>query len=385
MLALSLLAVLATADPTITLEGVLAQRRAGPAELRAEAELGEARRAVAEVAARQREAPVVAFEAGPRRTAGSTAADVAVDLELALLRRGGERGELVDALATAEGAVRSAARATTVRTVRDAYVDAWAAAERVRLRERDAALVERWLALARRRVEAGADPPFEAEIVAAQLQGARLALAQARTAALGSWEALRAWATLPEALAALAEPSTPASLGPAALDAGAMAGVVAVRARARLAAGLLRLGAARGLSRWSLSSSLAREGDEDVAHLGFSLRWPRQGEEQAIRSATEAEVRAVEREAEVETTAIAARAAAARALLRELDSAPGGPDLEAILAALEARLAEGKDRPVEALPLRREVLVQLEEALDRRIALHRAAAVLAELTTEVAP
>ncbi len=385
MLALSLLAVLATADPAITLDTVLAQRRAGPAELRAEAELAEARRAVVEAASRQREAPVVAFEAGPRRTAGSTAADVAVDLELALLRRGGERSELVDALSAAEGAVRSAARAATVRTVRDAYVEAWAAGERVLLRERDAAIVERWLALARRRVEAGADPPFEAEIVAAQLQGARLALAQARAEALGSWGALRAWATLPEAPAALAEPSTPASPSPAPVDAGTTAAVAAVRARARLAASLLRLGSARDRSRWRLSSSLAREGDEDVAHLGFALRLPRHGEEQAILGATDAEVRAVDREADLETTAIAARAAAAAALLRELAAAPQAPDLEAIIAALDARLAEGKDRPVEALPLRREVLIQLEEALDRRVAAHRAAAALAELTTEVTP
>jgi hypothetical protein len=385
MLGLSLLAVLATAEPTITLDRVIAQRRAGPAELRAEVELGDAHRAVHEAASRQREAPVLGLEVGPRRSADLTDADVAVDLEVALLRRGGERQQLLDALSAAASAVRAAARAATSRVVRDAYVDAWAAAERVRLRERDAALVERWLALARQRVEAGADPPFEAEIVAAQLQGARLGLAQARAEALGSWEALRAWAPLPEAPATLAEPPAPASSSPAPVVAKATAGFAAVHARAQLEASLLRLGAARDRSRWSLSSSLGREGDEDVAHVGLALRLPRAGEEQAIAVAIDAEVRAVEREAEVETSGLAARAAAAAALLQELAAPSQGPDFEAILRALEARLAEGKDRPIEALPLRREILIQLEAALDRRIAVYRAAAVLAELTTEVTP
>jgi hypothetical protein len=384
MLALSLVAALTAVEASITLDSVLAQRRAGPAELRAETEIAAARRAAVEASARQREAPVLGVEGGPRRLDGSTEADLAVDLEIALLRRGGERQELGEALAAAESAVRSAARAATSRLVFQTYVDAWAAAERVQLRQRDATLVGRWLALARRRVEAGADPPFEAEIVAAQLQSAELALAQARAEALATWQALSAWAPLPATTGALAEPVAPASRPPA-VEPGPGAAIASVRTRARLEATLLRLGAARDRSRWSLLSSVGREGDEDVTHVGFALRLPRRGEREAIVSATETAVRAIEREAEIETAALAGRAAAAAALLRELADPPEAPDFDAILAALEARLAEGKDRPIAALALRREILSQLEEALARRVATHRAAAELTELTTEVTP
>jgi hypothetical protein len=384
MLALSLVAAFTAAEASITLDSVLAQRRAGPAELRAETELAAARRAAVEASARQRESAVLGLEGGPRQLNGSTEADLAVDLEIALLRRGEERQELGEALAAAESAVRSAARAATNRLVFETYVDAWAAAERVELRQRDATLVARWLALARRRVEAGADPPFEAEIVASQLQGAQLALAQARAEALATWQALSAWAPLPGSAGTLAEPVAPA-LPSVAIEPGLGAAIAAVRARARLEATLLRLGAARDRSRWSLLSSVGREGDEEVTHVGFALRLPRPGEREAIVTATETAVRAIEREAEIETAMLAGRATAAAALLRELAGPPEAPDFDAILAALEARLAEGKDRPIAALALRREILTQLEEALARRVAAHRAGAELTELTTEVTP
>src|SRR5687767_13873736 len=112
MLALYLLAALAamesvvapsaTTESAVTLEAILAQRVRGPAELRAEAEIAAARRTLAEVGARQREAPTLAVEAGPRRSDGSVDADLAVDFEVALLRRGDERQALVAALAAAE-------------------------------------------------------------------------------------------------------------------------------------------------------------------------------------------------------------------------------------------------------------------------------------------
>jgi hypothetical protein len=389
MFAVSLLVALVAADGPITLESVLAHVRSGPAELRAEVDLAQARRAVAEAALRLREAPIVGVEAGPRWDERSTTVDLSLGVELALLRRGDQRDELERALAASERALRRAALAATRRIVHDAYIDAWAAAERVRLRGRDRDLVERWLDLARRRVEAGAEAAFEADIVKAQLEDSRRALAQARADAVGSWHRLEAWAALTASPNALTEP--PRFLAyprPAAAPEDGAASE-AIRARTRLLVSLAGLGAARDRSRFSVLSSVEREGEENAAHVGFALRWPRRGEHSAIAATVVAEVAALEREAELEMADLRVRWLEASTLLEELgdpatigESAAG---LETALVALDVRLAEGKDRPVEALAARREILSLLEDALERRVAAHHAAAELIELTTEVMP
>jgi hypothetical protein len=245
-------------------------------------------------------------------------------------------------------------------------------------------------------------------MVALELGAARFALAQAASDRSRLWQTLAGLAEVPQAPQPLADPPTRGGSGPAALpdaaeppadpDAPASSEPPADRERLRRAAvwraiearlvlseATARFAAARELSRWSLRWGVEREGDEDAAHLGASYRFLRGGAAAATDLAVETELAAARREAELDRSALAARLAAAQALSRfyarqaePLD--PSGP-----LAALELRLREGKSRPSEALPLRRQLLAASEAALERQAARARLSLELTALTAEVQP
>jgi hypothetical protein len=153
------------------------------------------------------------------------------------------------------------------------------------------------------------------------------------------------------------------------------------------AVALVRLGTAREVSRWSLRSSVAREGDEDVARVGVAWRVPRgRGETEAIDRDTETRIAAIERAAALEIAALAARWDEARTLLDATATAadgaasPSGDVSAAALAALEARWTEGKSRGAEILPLLHQILTAREAAIARAAERARAAITLASLT-----
>jgi hypothetical protein len=269
------------------------------------------------------------------------------------------------------------------------------------LRRDELATLERLSGVVRRRVEAGAEPPYETTLAEAEHGATAVAVAEAEGERAHAWAELAALAEVP---ASTAPPAGPPEAGPVLaspgegsegtapsdpaalrerLDSGALAS--AARARAVSAEALARLSAARDDSRWSLASALAREADESVARIGVAYRFARSGERAAITRTTETAAAAARREAEIAIAGLAARLYAALALDRAIAASPAPAPVEPALTALELRLTEGKSPPSEVLLLRRQLLAAREAALDRELARLSAVNEIRLLTTEVKP
>jgi len=359
----------------VELATLTAVRRPHPAELEAEARLAAGRRSLARSAGSLLGGPVLSVAAGPRRIeAGETRADVAVGVMLPILAARPEQRALAAALASAEPLLLAAAGTEAELALAAAYSELWRLDALAELRSEDLAIVERWLAATRRRVEEGADPAYEATLVAGERDRAALELERTLAGLAAAREALAALAPLPEGELRLVPPTEPpvctSGVGDSALEG-------AARARAELAIAEAGLATRAENARWALASDLAREGDEDVARLGLAYRFAPRGEKGALDELHAAAVAAERRASELELSRLAARRQAARARLAASSARSGDDELAAGLAALEARLREGRSRPSEALPLRRQLLAAREAAIDARAERALAAAELA--------
>lgn len=385
-------AVVATtpaATAPLDLETVLRRARPAAERLGADSLLADAARELSLSRGILLEGPTLSVAGGPRRSPEGDDSDLALGIDLPL---GADRSERAAALATFESAEKLLPAAAAIEAelaLRLAYVDAWSAAERTTLAERDVETAERWLTAVRRRVDAGADPPYEAVLVEAELAAARLSWSEARQERVLAWGALAARTEVDAMPSPLVEPDVPAGAPPPAETARSSEAVVgrAITARVDLERALVALEAARAASRFSLAGEVEREGEEEVAHVGLAYRLPLGGERAARARALDAAVARVDREAEIERAALAARVSAAA----ERAAASGlGPDLapETIaraLAALDARLAAGKERPSEILPARRQLFDAAATALAVRAARLRVAYELDALTRETLP
>lgn len=365
----------------LELAGVAAARRPHPAELEVDARLAAARRALARSAGALLDGAVLSVAAGPRRLeGGERESDLAVGVELPLAFARPEQRELAAALDAAEPWLKGAAEVEARRELTGAFVELWRAQERFELRREELATVDRWLEATRRRVEAGADASYEAALVAGERERAALELERAREAAAMARAGLTAQAVLPEGELRPAPPPESSARVDCAGE-GILAG--AARTGAALAAAEAGLDRRADGARWALAGDLAREGDEEVARVGLAYRIAPRGEGAALDETRAAAAAAARRAAELAVAALDGRRAAARARL----AAPPPPDasgeVAAALAALDARLAEGKSRPSEALPLRRQLLAAREAALDARAERALAAAELAALCAEL--
>ncbi len=392
------------------LEDLLARARASAEELAVSSDLAAARRELGATSTRFAAGPTLGVEAGPRRTGGSTDADVAVDLDLPLLTKANGRAEALAALDRASARLPAAARLETRSRISAAFIDAWAAEREALLRGEDVATVERWLQIARRRLDQGAEAAFEVDLIGFDREQARAARAEALAARASAWGQLAVWVEpplgdLPEPGTGqpIAEPSPPglpqdANLA-ARLEASPLA--LAFSARRDLAAALARFEQARSQSRWALRSSLAREAEDSVAHFGLAYRFPLAAERPAAERALAASVAAAEREAEQGLAELHSRFSSARSRFAALSASESlaseatasdatgpnarGPAPERTLAAIELRLTEGKARPSEALLMRRAVIAAELARIQRRAALLAASWELALLTAEVLP
>jgi hypothetical protein len=371
----------------VELADLTAVRRPHPAELEAEARLAAGRRTLARSAGALLGGPVLSVAAGPRHVeSGETRADVAVGLLLPIFAAGPEQRALAAALASAEPLLLAAAGSEAELALAAAYSELWRLDALAALRAEDLAIVERWLAATRRRVEEGADPAYEATLVAGERDRAALELERTRAGVAVARAALAALAPLPEGELRLVPPTEPpvcsARAGSSALER-------AARARAELAIAEAGLATRAESARWALASDLAREGDEDVARLGLAYRFAPRGEKVALDEVRAAAEAAEWRASELELSRLAARREAARSRLAAASALSGDDELAAGVAALEARLSEGRSRPSEALPLRRQLLAAREAAIDARAERALAAAELAALcppsSTGVAP
>jgi hypothetical protein len=365
-------------DP-LGFEEALARRRATAGEAEVAALLAEARRAAAGGSSLAAEGPSLSVTGGPRRgDSGATAADVGVEVELPLLAARGTRAELAREIETAGADALAGARALAAAELAVSFVDAWLAQEAVAVREDDLAATEEWLAVARRRLEAGADPPYEPVLVAGERDRALVELVAARREAELAWGELAARSEVGAEARRLSLSGLPAAAPPP--DSSAPPALTGIAARRRLAVALALARRAASDSRWAVASEIGAEGDERLVHFGVAYRFPLPGERAAIATELAAAEEGAARAAEADAAAVRARITAARSTLAAAGPALGPEHLEQARRALAARVAEGKQRPSEVLPLRRQLLEARLASLAAEALRARAAAELAFLT-----
>ena len=140
------------------------------------------------------------------------------------------------------------------------------------------------VASVRKRVEGGAEAPFEAALVVGEMQRSHSESDGARSVLGEAWSALRALADLPAEPQTLASPGMPELNVPADVESKFEAGVLrrAVAHRGSLESAFLGLEQAQRRSRWSATATLGREADDLIATVGASYRFPSRGEGPAL-------------------------------------------------------------------------------------------------------
>lgn len=372
-----------SAAPALDLDQVLRAARPSAARLAAEADLAAARRELSLSRGRLLDTPTWTLETGPRSAPSGDDFDLALGIDVPLAADQAERQTALAAYDAARFDLLAAAELGSRLTLQLAYVEAWEAAERVVLGEREVETVAAWLASVEARVAAGAEAPYETSLIAAELQNSRLALAAARERRQVAWAELRALADVPEQQLGLLEPAEP--LLPEIVPAvGTTLFARAIASKAALDRALAALAAARVGSRWSVGASVAREGEEEVARVGLGYRPPLPGQAESRAAALAADLASSTRSAELELARLEARLAGARE--RAAGFVPGiliaPAEVEGALAALDARVRAGKDRPSQVLPLRRQLVGALATALSARGARLRSSFEIAALTLE---
>lgn len=133
-------------------------------------------------------------------------------------------------------------------------------------------------------------------------------------------------------------------------------------------------------SRWSLKGTYAAEGEERITRLGLAFRLPRPGELGAERREEAAGRSALARETETASFLLEARFQTALARLATYQDPPPPQRFEASLKAIDLRLQEGRERPSDALLIRRQLLEAESASLQQLHDAHALAAELALLT-----
>ncbi len=371
--------LLAQASAPLSFDEILQRARSSPEQLRTEALLAGRERQLRGSSGLLREGPSVGLSAGPRSSSlAPTTTDRTVEVDLPLFLSQGTQRRLEEALGKANPALRDSARIEARFRLRQAYLDAWLAERVLGLRETDLGTVQAWLKAARARLDAGADPAFQVSLVDGEALRAQLDLDEARRSRLQTWANLRTLAAVPETPVPLAGPGDPASLPTQDLSTRFERSSLrrAIQARLELEEQTLRQQEALATSRWSLRGSTSREGEERITKLGFAYRFPRPSETRAIHRETEANLSAAKQELEIARLELDARFQSA--LIRLQSTSPPTPftAFDTALRAVGMRLSEGKERPSEALPIRRQLL-EAEVASLRR--LHTAHLLIAEI------
>jgi len=374
--------------PPLAYEDILKRARTSPEQYRTEALLAERHRALSGTRGFLREGPSLGFAAGPRTNPTLPATtDQSVELDLPLFLAPGIRRRLEASLGQADPALREAARTEAQFDLRRAYLDAWLSERLLQLREADLTTVQSWLKAARARLEAGADPGFQVSLVEGEALRAQADLDETRRQRLHAWAALRAVAKVagvPTPLADPGEARPPQAEGlTAKFEASALRR--AIQSRLDLEQRALLHQEAVATSRWSLRGTYAKEGEDRIGKVGLAYRFSRPGEGQAIKRETEATLQATRRELEVALLELDARFQSALTQLQTATPPLPFKGFELSLNAISMRLSEGKERPSEALPIRRQLLEAQAASYRRLQAAHLLNAELQALTSEMHP
>jgi outer membrane protein TolC len=386
----ALAATLAASPPLLTFDDVAARARPGLASRDVDVELAELDHLLRRGRGVLLEGPTFATALGRRRGAeppdgrSETSTDVALEAD-APLRGGRQIATRLEAERdAARDLLRAAARLEDHRALLAAYSEAYSAARRLELRREDARLLADLRTLTAELIDAGAQAPFEIEVVAAEESSARWAQAAAEADAVRAWAAVVALADLPLVpLPALEPPSlTPIEVD---FEASLLARAATLRHGLQALRDDLELAAAQ--SRWGLQAQAAREGDEDVVAFGVRWKMPLPGERQAAGAERTAGRAAADERLRRTLEELRRRAEASRALLETLpdDGALELPAFATTLRALEARVREGKERPSEALATRRALIAARLAAIDHQATRFSALAELFTLSREIWP
>ncbi|MBK8793927.1 MAG: hypothetical protein IPN59_12510 [Holophaga sp.] len=245
--------------------------------------------------------------------------------------------------------------------------------------------MEGWLKAAQARFEAGADPAFQVSLVEGERLKIQQDLDEARIQEAHTWGTLVALAEVPSAPVPLADPGLVQIVPTVDLARRLEEGPLrkALLAQIELETQSLRLKEAQALSRWSLRGTYAQEGNDKVTRLGVAVRIPRPGERAAIQRSTEAQVQAIRGEARQALAELDSRAVSAVSRIQKSPATIPAPDFMKSIEAVSLRLQEGRERPSEALPIRRQLLESQMASLRRIRAQHLLNAELQTLLPEV--
>ena len=374
--------------PPLSYDDILQRAHTSPGEFRTEALLAERHRALSGTRGFLREGPALGLSVGPRRNPmAPTTTDQSVDLDLPLFLSPGTRRRLEESLGHADPALRGASKIEARFRLRQAYLDAWLTERLLQLREADLATVQTWLKAAQARLEAGADPGFQSSLVEGEVLRAQVDLDEARRQKLNAWAGLRTVAEVPGTPVPLADPGDTQALSTDGLQAKFEASALrkAIQSRLDLEQQALRHQEALATSRWSLRGSYTKEGEDRVGKVGLAYRFSRPGETQAIRRETEATIQVTRRELEVALLELDARFQSALTRLQSATAPIPFHGFDLALKAIGLRLSEGKERPSEALPIRRQLLEAKVASLRRLQAAHLITAELQALTSGMNP
>lgn len=372
-------------DPeNLTLEQALARPLPGVAAARLEADFAELESELGQTRGWLREGPGLSADAGWRRQPpDGDGADFGVEIELPLASRASRDGRdaLTGSLSASRGVMAQAAQLADRQRIVDAYLATWSAQRRLALRRADERQLRAFAERLREQIAAGAVAAFQAGLADAEFRAAQGLAAEAEAEVERTWAILLSVTDLPaEPIPELERPSmTPqANPGETSLLAESLL------AEQRLAEARSRWTEGRELSRSGIAASLAREGDEDVALVGWRWRIPLSGEAEAIRRRTAGELSWRQTATRQQLAELEARRLSSRALLAALPEQEADPAaLEAVWQAAELRVREGKDSPAEALNIRRALINAQLTALDLELRRLTAQAELAYLTQEI--
>jgi hypothetical protein len=354
---------------------VLLARTAGLARLQGE---------VAATGGFTREGPTLQTEVGPRRTQdGARKLEALARLEIPFLSGRRARAEADSQLRDTSADTLAADTVESRLRLRTAFLDAWLEQERVEVLDRQLQASEQILASVRKRVEEGAEAPYEVALVEGDSLRTRSDSDAARAALGEAWTALRALADLPPQPQKLASPGIPELNVPGDVEPRFDAGLLrrAVGYRESLETAVLDLEQAKRRSRWSASATVAKEADESFATVGVAYRFPNSGEAAAFDRARATAVAAIDRVADVEAARLATRFETIVDRAKRFGPITLPDAFDDALRAVALRMDLGKERPSIALPVRRQLLEARSAAMQR---IRDAHVLMAELDALVA-
>jgi len=352
----------------LTFDDIVSRSAPDPALLMRTADLARLQRELAVTGRFTREGPTLEAELGPRRLEdGARKLEASARIEVPILSDRRARAEADSLLRDGTPAVLAAGAVESRLRLRAAYLDAWLAQQRLTVIDAQVQAVEQLVTSVRKRVEAGADAPYEAALVEGEMLRSRTESDGARASLGEAWAALCALADLPAEPQTLASPGMPELSIPEDAASRFSAGLLrqSVAQRGSLEVAFLGVAQAQRRSRWSAAATIAKEADESFATVGAAYRFPRRGEDAAIARERAATGAAIDRGASIEAARLATRFETALERAKRFGPITAPDTFDDALRAVALRMELGKERPSVALPVRRQLLEAQGAALRR--------------------